>query len=94
MKIHRTKHEKTAEIQIPIELRRPPAQHHYQTATGCSASSTWFCETCSTILHALDELIDLVALLPEGDVVLVSGAGFALCRLGSILQIGNRLGFG
>jgi hypothetical protein len=44
------------------------------------------------ILQAFDELIDLVALLAKGQVVLVSGAGLALRRFRSILQIGNRLG--
>src|SRR5260370_39479419 len=44
------------------------------------------------ILHAFDELIDLVALLAKGQVVLVSGAGFALGRFRRLLQIGNRLG--
>jgi hypothetical protein len=44
------------------------------------------------ILHALYDLIDLVALLAKGYVVLVSGAGFALGRFRRLLQIGNRLG--
>jgi hypothetical protein len=44
------------------------------------------------ILHAFDELIDLVALLAKGQVVLVSGAGLALGRFRRLFQIGNRLG--
>jgi hypothetical protein len=42
-------------------------------------------------LQARHDLIDLVALLPKGGVVLVSIASFALRRVRSLLQIGDRL---
>ncbi|MFZ2060795.1 MAG: hypothetical protein WAU82_07270 [Candidatus Binatus sp.] len=46
------------------------------------------------VLYARYDLFDLVALLPKGRVILVAVARFALRRLRSLLQIGDRLHIG